>query len=498
MKRFRYLLIISFIVVSTSCGDDFFNVNEDPNNPRTSSPELTFPAAQSALAFVYGGYYNIAGEIWSQHWTQSTGASQYRTFDDWDVSTSTLANQYAYLWNESLNDLDYVSEEAFNIENGSYHFAAEVLKAYIFQMLVDLYDRQPYSEGLKGDLGVLAPSYVSGESIYDSLLISLDQAHQFYQNDLAEDDLSPDLFLGGDMDSWVQFYNSLKLKILLRQSFVSERNDKVAAGLTALFSSEPEFLTETSVQMTQFGTAANSRNPVYESEVIFMGNVNLVASKNTIDFLRGDGTAIDPRMYEFFDASEDADAYVGQPQGDNATLAYGGNDDEFSKPNLGPQDPAVLMSAAEVNFLLAEAALRFPTQTGLTLADAQAYYEAGIEASFEAVGLEGGGAAVLYADGARYAFPTGSVEEQLEAIIVQKWVSFINTQGMEAYLEHKRTGYPKAEWETETDFIFTVPKNNVTGGRPIKRLQYSDEEVTRNPNVPDLVEATVPVWWDVR
>jgi len=498
MKSLKYIILLSFITLS-SCEEGFFDVNEDPNNPLTSSPELTFPAAQSALAFVYGGYYNIAGEFWAQHWTQSNGAGQYRVFDNWDVTTSTLSGQYASLYNEALNDLAYVSGEAKANGLGTFYFASEVLKVYIYQLLVDLYDQQPYSQALKGDIGLLNPEYVSGEAIYDSLVIALDRAYEFYQDDVAKESMSSDLYFDGDMQAWIQFYNSLKLKIFLRQSFVPERQSIVTQGISELFSSNPVFLTDRSVTMTQFGTAVNSQNPTYETEVRFMGNNNLVASENIVGFLADTenlGAEIDPRLYEYFNASKASSDYRGQKQGDNTNPSYT-NDDNFSKPKLGAQDPVILMSAAEVNFLLAEVALRYPSESGLSITDAQEYYEQGIEASFTSLGLDVAEAANLYSGGGRYEFPI-DFEDQLEAIITQKWVSFVNTQGMEAYIEFKRTGYPKAQWDYSSDYILTTPVNNVTGGRPIKRLQFSDDEISRNPNVPAVIEPTVPVWWDVR
>ena len=64
-----------------------------------------------------------------------------------------------------------------------------------------------------------------------------------------------------------------------------------------------------------------------------------------------------------------------------------------------------------------------------------------------------------------------------------------NVQGVEAFFEFNRTGYPD---------IFTVSLNSTIGDRFPKRLLFPASEYERNPgNVPDLVEIQVPVWWDV-
>ncbi|WP_162428633.1 SusD/RagB family nutrient-binding outer membrane lipoprotein [Pontibacter pudoricolor] len=78
----------------------------------------------------------------------------------------------------------------------------------------------------------------------------------------------------------------------------------------------------------------------------------------------------------------------------------------------------------------------------------------------------------------------------MEAVITQKWVALAGTyQGLEAYFEQLRTGYP--------DFL-DYPVEGVTGGVFAKRLPLPNIVSQRNPNAPQTpVAITTPIWWDV-
>jgi hypothetical protein len=168
----------------------------------------------------------------------------------------------------------------------------------------------------------------------------------------------------------------------------------------------------------------------------------------------------------------------------------------ISRALINPTAPVYFISEAESYFLQAEAVLR-----GLGTGDVKALYDAGVAASFEQLGVDG---SALYAAGGAYEFPAaGSTEEQLEAIIVQKWAALAGTtQGLEAFFERNRTNYPRVSPVLASDDAYvpgqiTYPLEGVTGGQFPKRLLFPDTERSRNPNTPAQEPITKPVWWDV-
>ena len=98
--------------------------------------------------------------------------------------------------------------------------------------------------------------------------------------------------------------------------------------------------------------------------------------------------------------------------------------------------PIIVMNAAEVYLIRAEAALR-----GLSGEDAAEMYRKGIEASMLQWNVDPGDVAT-YLSSPAAALTGGETEENLENIAVQKYLAII-FEGREAWAEFRRTGYPK-------------------------------------------------------
>ena len=105
--------------------------------------------------------------------------------------------------------------------------------------------------------------------------------------------------------------------------------------------------------------------------------------------------------------------------------------------------------------------------------------------------------------GGAYEYPESTImSENLEAIIVQKWVSFAyGVHFIEGWFERNRTGFPKTSpvYSSELSYVpgeFVISNNSVLGpGQFPKRLVYPDAERSTNPNTPAEVPITTPVWW---
>jgi hypothetical protein len=293
-----------------------------------------------------------------------------------------------------------------------------------------------------------------------------------------------DLIFQGDIPSWIQFANTLKLKILLRQVYA--RPEVVAKANIGKMLATNDSLTnagssgiflQKDAKMTAFAAEQDKRNPIYETGVDRLAG-NIVANATLLNFLKNDN---DPRLTKIFNPSTKGKLMVGLYTGhykiDAATYA---NIQNLSTPNLGPLDPVYFFEESECDFLLAEASLRYGTD-----AAAKAFYESGIQASMGRFGAVNNPA--LYAAGGVYAYPATTFEAKLKAIITQKWVALANSESLEAFFDQNRTGYP--------DFLVISP-TNVTGGKFPRRLIYPDSERKSNPNTPEQVPIYTPVWWD--
>lgn len=490
MKTFIKLISVFLIagLVFSSCEKDYLDVNKDPNNPSEAPANRVFPASTAEVAGVVGGRYTLVGGIFSQWWTQANSANQYKEFAAFDLTSSNFDFAFQELYSGALNDLQDVRVKAKNKEDWSFYLMATVMEAYTYQILVDLYDKIPYREALQGADNI-DPQYDNGQLVYDSLITKIDRAlAKPLDASTVTDPGATDLVFGGDMDQWVRFANTLKLKIYLRQS--DARPEIAENGINELYNSGAEFLTQ-SATMDVFIDQDSKSNPFYEMDRRQLNTRNnLRASKTLFDYLQTNG---DPRYEELYMEAENG-GYNPMKQGNHNASNSQLNPADVSVVTVEPNDPVYFLSAAESHFMQAEVAVKYG------LGDAQTHYQAGVKEAFNMHGLDG---TPFVGSGGAYEFPVnGNEEEKMKAIMKQKWVGFARFQGIEAWIEWKRTGYPEVNENgyNAGDYEpgqFVSPVSNTLGENQFPlRLPFPQSEYNNNPNTPDLVDITQPVWWD--
>lgn len=510
MKKGNYILLIFIILLFSSC-EDWLDVNHDPNNPSEEqvSIENVLSSGISSIAYVVGGRYQVLGALWSQHWTQSPGASQYAGIDAYDINSSTFDNrQFGELYSGALKALEYVKVESEKQEEWNYYLMASVLQVYTFQILADLYDEIPFSDALDGESGSLTPFYENGQNIYDSLIVRIDNAlaKDFDKNGLKDPGVS-DLIFAGDIDRWIEFANTLKLKIFLRQS--EARPEISRQGIEKLYEDKVDFLS-TDANMDYFQDVSGSRNPLYETEEnVFGSNPNLVLSRSLHSFLQSNSDF--DRLDYMYSTPANGGSHKSLIQGNynDPDEPAGTNHTSYSKPRLFAETAVYFMSSSEAGFLQAEAILRYNVGT---YSDARKKYKQAIVDAYirvlsidqfldEDIIIE---RAETFVNGP-YKLPAdGSpVENFIEAIIIQKWVALAGIQSLESFFEHNRTNYPEISdvLPDNTDYepgFFTISINNVTSGRFPKRLIFPESEQSGNPNTPEPKAVWEKVWWDIK
>ena len=481
IKKSLYIFVTAFSVTLFGCKKQL-DINVDPNFPLATqgSPKLVFPAAVMSTVGRVGGELNIIGGIWSQYYTQSWSSSQYRTIDAYNLQSSDYTGSYSELFAGGLNNYQYVLDSAKSQGDWNFYLVGTVMKAYTVQVLTDLYDKIPYSQSLQGKAN-LNPTFDDGYSIYTDLLAKIDDAlGKDFTASTNTDPGTSDFIFGGDMDKWVQFANTLKLKIYLRM--VNAKPAEAQAGIQKLYTSGATFLDE-DASVTQFTTTPDKQNPFYAYNIQRLNTTtNLRASKTFVSWLLANN---DPRVLFYFNKAVPDVMH----QGDYLST-YGKTTVLVQKAT----DPVELISAAESYFLQAEARLRY--YSGDHTKD---LYDQGVEAAFAETGGDG---SAFVGPGGAYEFPVaGSTDNKLEAIIVQKWASCAyGCHSLEAFFERNRTGYPKASavYSNNPGYIpgqFVYSPTGVTGGAFPKRLVYPNVERSRNTNTPAEVPLTTPVWW---
>lgn len=386
--------------------------------------------------------------------------------------------------------------------------AARILRAFLFHRLTDYYGNIPYTEALQGIQGVFAPKYDAQSAIYADLIKELGEAAAAIS--ASNDDegfANADIIYDGDVTKWKKFAYSLMLRLAMRESNVVDAGSIVTQAVNGgVFVDNDD---NAWVPMALAPSEWTNQNGISRAFAAGDGGQPSVLSKTFVDMLKGaDANDVgddDPRLMIFSNGvNGDLDplAQEGMPNGlDQGTLddyvgQVGANQNElFSRINLkflDDDDPYMLMNAAEVHFLMAEAIER---GIGTVPGTAQAHYEEGVKLAmqmftpYDATLTVDDAAVTAYLADYPYA---GTTDEKLEMIGNQMWLSkFLNW--WDAWSDWRRTGYP-----------VLTPVNypgNVTNGTIPRKLRLPTHEVAVN-SASIAAGATTPddptgrVWWD--
>ncbi|GHT73854.1 hypothetical protein FACS189456_4750 [Bacteroidia bacterium] len=455
------------------------DVNTDPNNPSTAPIKMVIPVAQTSTASNYNWFLMTYGSIWAEHFSQNFTSHQYDVVNDYNPQPDAFNNLWAQSFSEGLNDWKFVLTTAEEAEDWAAYLVATCMTAFQFAFLVDCFDQVPYSEGLQGKEAVFAPKFDDGSTVYADLIRRLNDAVSKDFSLVSNSQLgTSDFVFAGDVNKWKAFANTLKLKLYLRQTNVAN----VTANLTECLNSPLGFVSEALI--SGFTNEAGKRNPWFGVNLApeGLGTPNFRASNVLMDYLKN---ANDARIGGIFTPGSGAGGvFNSMVFGGRLNAEYVGVADAnglantIATPNIKTTDPVYFFTKAQVYFMTAEAKER-TGQSG------QADYEAGVTASFVDFGATAADAAALLV--ADYAYPTGTLEDKVEAIITQQWVASAVRLPIEAWFDYNRTGYPR----------FLVPSANTQLGGALlpKRFFYPATEVARNVNTPPQKEISTPVWW---
>ncbi|MES2732148.1 MAG: SusD/RagB family nutrient-binding outer membrane lipoprotein [Bacteroidota bacterium] len=493
-KQYSIAFATLLLVAVGGCKKEL-DINTDPNNAADVEVVQLLPPAQAAITYAVGNTLQIYGGLWSQYWTQNPAASQYRTIEQYNPDGSNFDNVWINLNADALEDLERIIDKSKGIPKlQQYEAIATLLKVYTFQLSTDLFGDIPYTEALKGDKGILNPKYDTQESVYDNLFILVDHGISLIDVDAEDHPGDDDLIYQGDMEKWLHFGNTLKLKLALRIAKVKEAK---ARAVIATLEGE-DFIQSGESAQVKYTSVGGGQNPLYSAIAgpVLSGTQNLVASNTGIGFFN---TREDPRVEAFYQPA--GGAFVGIKQGDYATIKPGtpisipstlvGADANDEASALAP---VKLISDYEAKFLQAEAVARGWLNTG----NAKELYNAGIVDNFVTYGID---TANIYQEDSIHlwknveyfytkndvAFPDAA-DKQIEAIITQKWAAMNGNQGIEAWIEWRRTGYPS--------FFVVSAASNIGPGRVPKIFLYPTEETTKNSKTPPQHKLDDRVWWD--
>lgn len=479
------------------------------NDPAPGGTDWTFQTIQNLNVDMFAGYFHdMASKFFPNN-------SCYNLNDGWNSTAWTYTYQYTVA---AINKC-----EKANTEYKQFLGITKILKVATLHRIADIYGAILYSDFTNSKPDSQEKAYKAMFADLDAGIQLLDEAlaSGVPENFFAEHDI---LMQSGNrtLSAWSRWANSLRLRLAIRISNV----DKALAQTEVKKAlSDKHGLIETNDQSVFVSTEKGYRNPL---GTIGLSWEEVYASANMESILTG---YEDPRAPKYFTPAvggnegiaenykplfDYSGTFKGIPMGLGAekNIPHGNNAYKYhARCTIQVETPAPLMTAAEIWFLRAEAALR-----GFSSENVKNCYETGVRLSFEqwnATGVDEYLASDKTPVDYKDVFDTkcnmkavssitprwneaAANEEKLERIITQKWLA-IYPEGGEAWAEQRRTGYPK---------LFKVLNNESQGTIDtdvmIRRLPYPANLSTDQPELyQELVTALggadnggTRLWWD--
>ncbi len=507
-KIIRILVLIIFAsFVSVSCTEDFEALNTDPNGLTDEQSEADFINVGGPFKPIFLNIYRY-DPAWHTQLQHNLNADTYcgymsppRPFVG-GVNTTNYA--FIDFWDQFAWDIPYSSQGTMQNallikKRGEADFPlmyalSLILKVEAMHRVTDVYGPIVYTQFGED---TPFPEYDSEQIVYDQFFIDLDNAINTLSADIDNQQFSAfDLVYGGGLTKWVQFANTLRLRLAMRISKVDpskaqlEGEKSLSNSIGLIETNADNFIIKGGVThpLTVFNSSWNDVRMGASMESVLVGyddargNVLFEDSSVVPNTIKGIRSGM-PLLSAYNDELDQKADYV--------TFSRLG--DSYISGSASATTDIQLMTAAEAHFLKAEAALRGWTGAG----DAQSNYEQGISTSFEQHGVAGDAADYIadntstqldYVDpvdatnninalsDATIAWNGGDDNEiKLEKIITQKWIAMY-PDGQEAWSEFRRTGYPQ---------LFPPVANNSDGtidsNIQVRRLPFPASQRSTNP-----------------
>ena len=534
-KAYKYIVGVLALSLFTACDFQKVNTNEfellpeeglmdgiSIGGPITAMQKCVFPVGTQAdgtsVANRYQTAYNLAADCWSGYFGQNNnwgGPNNLNYFlkDGWVASSYTESySTVVPLWQDLKGKTETQFPEVFAL--------AQILKISAWHKATDMFGPIPYKEAGKG---LITVPYDSQEEVYKSMFKELSDAIEVLTKyaDNGNSKLLPnaDAVYAGDVHKWVVYANSLMLRLAMRVYYADAALSKQYA-LQAVNHSYGVMKSKDDEAKMERGASLEFKNNL---DVLINQYNECRMGSSMLAYLGG---YQDPRLPKYFNTSTVSQAvtvgtygkYSGVPTGHDVS-----SNDAFkdsSRPAITSTTPTYWMRASEVYFLLAEAALHGFAVGGT----AESLYEKGIEMSFEENGIASSEVADYMSSGLKpsaYSFHltnpgvnvdvpavtqattewTGTDEEKLEKIMIQKWIA-LYPNGQEAWTEYRRTGYPKLH-----SVVTNYSNGEVDSEVGIRRMRFPTNKSTSAEDIANLESARkllrggldkagTRLWWD--
>ena len=531
MRQSKYITIITMAcaLFFASCSDEYMeNMNTDPSKAATIDPNAQLTTAQLqtygdlSMMEIYRNYHYAFTQQLMGCWNTTNYGGRH-TLDN-----NEMIRIWTSFYTQSLkNIIDAQYRTAEDAEKVNINSVLRIYRVYLMSIITDTYGDAPFSEAGLGFLeGKFNPKYDKQEDIYNAFFLELEDAVN--KIDPTKDKVTGDLIYAGDVTKWQQLANSLRLRFAMRISNVNptkaqtEFENALAANGGVITDASSDALIKYMTIAFSFGQEAYSdyrgnslsqllfgndpaNNPSYLCSTFFNqlynsgdprtfkisrcyydGLMSATSPDNRVDITQEmieKGIAFSPRdpgaySWEPWPTGYDSDICAELAVNNPSVTATMAREVEPKLANnfLKSDNPGVVMTSAEVKFLMAEATVK---KWNVGSALAEDLYKQGVRAAMDFLTDNYGCTATTDAEFDAFIQDKGAFghtdNQKLEAINTQAWILHF-TNPAECWANVRRSGYPKLKSPAEYGF-----GQYLTGGTEIPvRLCYPVLESSYN------------------
>lgn len=531
MRQSKYITIITMAcaLFFASCSDEYMeNMNTDPSKAATIDPNAQLTTAQLqtygdlSMMEIYRNYHYAFTQQLMGCWNTTNYGGRH-TLDN-----NEMSRIWTSFYTQSLkNIIDAQYRTAEDAEKVNINSVLRIYRVYLMSIITDTYGDAPFSEAGLGFLeGKFNPKYDKQEDIYNAFFLELEDAVN--KIDPTKDKVTGDLIYTGDVTKWQQLANSLRLRFAMRISNVNptkaqtEFENALAANGGVITDASSDALIKYMTIAFSFGQEAYSdyrgnslsqllfgndpaNNPSYLCSTFFNqlynsgdprtfkisrcyydGLMSATSPDNRVDITQEmieKGIAFSPRdpgaySWEPWPTGYDSDICAELAVNNPSVTATMAREVEPKLANnfLKSDNPGVVMTSAEVKFLMAEATVK---KWNVGSALAEDLYKQGVRAAMDFLTDNYGCTATTDAEFDAFIQDKGAFghtdNQKLEAINTQAWILHF-TNPAECWANVRRSGYPKLKSPAEYGF-----GQYLTGGTKIPvRLCYPVLESSYN------------------
>lgn len=531
MRQSKYITIITMAcaLFFASCSDEYMeNMNTDPSKAATIDPNAQLTTAQLqtygdlSMMEIYRNYHYAFTQQLMGCWNTTNYGGRH-TLDN-----NEMSRIWTSFYTQSLkNIIDAQYRTAEDAEKVNINSVLRIYRVYLMSIITDTYGDAPFSEAGLGFLeGKFNPKYDKQEDIYNAFFLELEDAVN--KIDPTKDKVTGDLIYAGDVTKWQQLANSLRLRFAMRISNVNptkaqtEFENALAANGGVITDASSDALIKYMTIAFSFGQEAYSdyrgnslsqllfgndpaNNPSYLCSTFFNqlynsgdprtfkisrcyydGLMSATSPDNRVDITQEmieKGIAFSPRdpgaySWEPWPTGYDSDICAELAVNNPSVTATMAREVEPKLANnfLKSDNPGVVMTSAEVKFLMAEATVK---KWNVGSALAEDLYKQGVRAAMDFLTDNYGCTATTDAEFDAFIQDKGAFghtdNQKLEAINTQAWILHF-TNPAECWANVRRSGYPKLKSPAEYGF-----GQYLTGGTEIPvRLCYPILESSYN------------------